>query len=149
MGPKVVKRLIIVMLLTMAALGSAAGEPSEAVGACPCTYLGVGVPWSEYSDPVKLSALVDGKMEEYILVDVRERGEYEMGHIRTAINIPLGSIAATPPSERKDALIIVYCKSGNRSAKAAETLKSLGYTGIVDFGGVGRWTEPLETGSPP
>lgn len=116
---------------------------------CPCRYLGVGVPWSEYSEPSKLVALVDGKAEAYILVDVRSPEEYASGHIRTAINIPVTEIAARPPTEQKDALIIVYCRSGVRSAKAAAALKELGYRGVIDFGGVSRWPGSLEVGSQP
>jgi rhodanese-related sulfurtransferase len=116
---------------------------------CPCRYLGVGVPWGEYSEPSKLVALVDGKAEAYILVDVRSPEEYASGHIRTAINIPVTEIAAHPPTEQKNALIIVYCRSGVRSAKAAAILKKLGYKGGVDFGGVSRWPGPLVVGSQP
>jgi rhodanese-related sulfurtransferase len=113
---------------------------------CPCKYLGVGVPWSEYSDPAKLTALIDGKAESYILVDVRGKEEFESGHIPTAINIPVDEIASRPPTEAKDALIILYCRSGVRSAKAASILRDLGYKGVIDFGGVSRWKGSLRAG---
>ncbi len=111
---------------------------------CPCSYLGIGLPWKEYADPVKLTALIEGKAEAYILVDVRTAEEFASGHIPSAVNIPVDEIAARPPTEQKDALLIVYCRSGVRSAKAAKILKDSGYTGVIDFGGINRWSGSIE-----
>jgi rhodanese-related sulfurtransferase len=58
-------------------------------------------------------------------------------------------IASHPPTEAKDALIILYCRSGVRSAKAAGILRDLGYKGVIDFGGVNRWKGGLQTGPEP
>jgi rhodanese-related sulfurtransferase len=85
----------------------------------------------------------------HVLVDVRTPAEYETGHIPTAINIPVDVIGTKPPSEQKDALIIVYCRSGNRSATARQILMDLGYTNVVDFGAVTRWEEALIMGKEP
>ena len=71
------------------------------------------------------------------IVDVREEDEYESGHLEKAINIPL-SILSTIDLD-KDAKIIVYCQSGRRSASAASRLKELGYTNVVDMGGINDW----------
>lgn len=139
--------LCALALLSAGALGLAAQSGYEAYGDdCPCRYLGVGVPWSEYSDPVKLTALIDGKAEAYILVDVRRPDEFAAGHIPTAINVPVDEIGSRTPTEQKDALIIVYCRSGVRSARAAATLKELGYKGVVDFGGMDRWKGSVAMG---
>jgi phage shock protein E len=104
---------------------------------------------AKYIDPAQLAALIDGKAETYFLVDVRTKEEYEAGHIRSAINIPVDQIATEPPTTDKDALILVYCRSGRRSAAAATALENLGYRNIVDFGGVSRWPGGLVAGPKP
>lgn len=71
------------------------------------------------------------------IVDVREKDEYESGHLEKAINIPL-SILETIDLD-KDAKIIVYCQSGRRSSNAKSILEDLGYTDVVDMGGINDW----------
>ena len=78
------------------------------------------------------------------LVDVRTAAEYNAGAIPSAINIPFDQIAGSLPTEDRSARIIVYCRSGNRSAVAADTLTELGFTDVLDFGGVGNWKGELE-----
>ena len=83
--------------------------------------------------------------EEYIILDVRTREEYENEHIPGAICIPNETIGAKeiPELPDKNQLILVYCRSGNRSKQASEKLAALGYTNIVEFGGINSW--PGET----
>ena len=69
---------------------------------------------------------------KYTIVDVRAFAEYETGHVKDAINIPYDSIDENVKLD-KDNTIIVYCKSGVRSKKAADTLKRLGYK-VIDLG---------------
>ena len=83
-------------------------------------------------------------MEEssgYIIVDVRTQKEYTAGHIPKAICIPNESIDKTPPAELadKNQEIFVYCRSGRRSKEAAQKLANMGYTNIVEFGGIISW----------
>lgn len=80
-----------------------------------------------------------------ILVDVRTEEEYRAGHIPGAVLIPNETIADTPPEQLPDldAEILIYCRSGNRSAQAANKLIALGYTNVYDFGGIIDW--PYET----
>lgn len=82
---------------------------------------------------------------EAIILDVRTQQEFDQGHIPGAICIPVETIGSEPPSELadKDATILVYCRSGNRSKQAAEKLVALGYTDIREFGGINSW--PYET----
>jgi rhodanese-related sulfurtransferase len=82
---------------------------------------------------------------DYIILDVRTASEFDGGHIPGAINIPNESIGtdAIPQLPGKDQLIFVYCRSGNRSKQASEKLVKLGYTNIVEFGGIIDW--PGET----
>lgn len=80
--------------------------------------------------------------EEIILLDVREVNEYEGGHIKGAVNAPLSSLDETELSYPKDEPIYVICRSGNRSAQAAELLKQRGYTEIYDVsGGMIAWEQ--------
>jgi rhodanese-related sulfurtransferase len=78
--------------------------------------------------------------QEVIIVDVRTQAEYDEGFIPNAILIPNESIDGEPMElVDKDATILVYCRSGNRSAQAAKKLVDLGYTNVYDFGGIIDW----------
>ena len=78
----------------------------------------------------------------YIILDVRTPEEFASGHIPKAINIPNEVIGTSeiPELPDKDQLILVYCRSGNRSKQASEKLVALDYTNIVEFGGINSWT---------
>ena len=78
------------------------------------------------------------KDDGHIIVDVRRQDEFESGHIPGAICIPNESIDKTPPAELadKNQEIFVYCRSGRRSKEAAQKLANMGYTNIVEFGGI-------------
>ena len=89
--------------------------------------------------------------DEYIIVDVRTFEEYCDGHIPGAINIPNESIVDEQPEllPDKDALILIYCRSGNRSKQAAQKLLSMGYTNLVEFGGIIDWKGEIVNGNNP
>lgn len=78
---------------------------------------------------------------DVIIVDVREAYEYNEGHVPNALLLPLGDIeklaATTLPD--KDATLLVYCRSGARSQVGSRTLLKLGYTNVLDFGGIIDW----------
>ena len=76
--------------------------------------------------------------ENYIILDVRRPDEYSEGHIPGAINVPNEEIGSAEIAElpNKSQLILVYCRSGRRSKEASEKLVKLGYTGIVEIGGI-------------
>ncbi len=80
--------------------------------------------------------------KNYIILDVRTAEEYASGHIPNAINIPNETIGSEeiPNLSDKEQLIFVYCRSGNRSKQASAKLAALGYTNIVEFGGINDWT---------
>ena len=84
----------------------------------------------------------------YIILDVRRPDEYAAGHIPNAINVPNESIGTDeiPELPNKDQLIMVYCRSGRRSKEASEKLVKLGYTNIVEFGGILDWKGEIVTG---
>ena len=77
----------------------------------------------------------------YIILDVRRPDEFAAGHIPNAINVPNESIGTSeiPELPDKNQLILVYCRSGRRSKEASEKLVKLGYTNIVEFGGILDW----------
>ena len=84
------------------------------------------------------------KAESPIVVDVREPEEFAQGHLADAINVPRGVLefrvdptnpAGVPALFDKSAQMVVYCKSGARSALAAQTLRTLGYQSVTSMGG--------------
>lgn len=88
--------------------------------------------------------IIDGQTGSLIL-DVRTDEEFASGHIENAILLPDYEIEENAQSllPDKDAQILVYCRSGRRSAAAAKALLALGYTDVLDFGGINDW--PYET----
>lgn len=82
---------------------------------------------------------------DWILLDVRTQAEYEQAHISGAVCVPNEEIGTEeiPELPDKEQLILVYCRSGNRSKQASEKLVQLGYTNVVEFGGIINW--PGET----
>lgn len=87
--------------------------------------------------------------DPYVLLDVRTEEELLERHIRGTILIPYTEIKDRAASElpNKDALILVYCRSGRRSAIAARELTRIGYTKVYDFGGINDWPYEIVTGA--
>ena len=82
--------------------------------------------------------------EDALVLDVRDLGEYGAGHILGAKNLPLARVesGAGEVAKKKDAALIVYCDTGDRSAKAAAALRKLGYSKVVNLsGGLGAWKQ--------
>lgn len=84
--------------------------------------------------------------KDYVIVDVRTPDEYKEGHIPNAINIPNETINEAVYNKLKDKnqLILIYCRSGSRSRQAAYKMQKLGYTNLVDFGGIINWKGKIE-----
>ena len=82
----------------------------------------------------------------YIILDARTIEEYNEGHIPNAICIPNETIDETVTTKlpNKDQLILIYCRSGNRSKQAALKLQQLGYTNLIEFGGIIDWSGEME-----
>ena len=83
----------------------------------------------------------------HVVVDVRRQDEYDAGHIPGAILIPNESIGCDSPEALPDydQIILIYCRTGNRSKQAAEKLAAMGYTNIYEFGGINTWTGDIVT----
>ena len=86
--------------------------------------------------------------DNYIILDVRTKEEYQEKHIPGAVNLPTETISTAdiPELPVKEHLILVYCRSGNRSKQAAKKLAALGYTNIIEIGGINDWTGETVSG---
>ena len=98
----------------------------------------------EQITPVEAKEIIDSGID-HIILDVREQEEFDEGHIPGAILIPYTEIESKAEEmlSDKDALILVYCRSGRRSKIASESLAKLGYLNVKEFGGIIDW--PYET----
>ena len=128
------KKLIVILLLAVLLTGCAATGDDKAN-----IYRQITM-----DDAVSMMAEESG----YIILDVRRPDEFAAGHIPGAINVPNEIIGTSeiPELPDKDQLIMVYCRSGRRSKEASEKLVKLGYTNIVEFGGINDWKGDIVTG---
>lgn len=87
--------------------------------------------------------MMEGK--DVIILDVRSREDYQREHIAGAVSLPNDEVEESAENvlPDKDAIILIYCKSGKNSAAAAEKLVKMGYKKVYDFGGIDDW--PYET----
>jgi len=118
----------------------------------PITLFGAG----KISDDIKENGYTSISMEEakeifvttgdYIILDVRTQSEYANGHIPGAINVANENILDERPAELPDLdqIIYVYCRTGHRSKLASAKLAELGYTNIIEFGGILDWDGETE-----
>ena len=125
----------ILLLLTALLLGGCAAQPASPSD--KATYRQISM-----EEAVTMMA----QESDYIILDVRRADEFASGHIPGAINVANESIGngEIPELPEKNKLILVYCRSGNRSKQAAQKLVDLGYTNIVEFGGIMDWTGEIE-----
>ena len=128
-----IMKTIIPMILTLLLLAGCAAAPSDKAAYRQITMEDAAAMMEEEAD--------------YIILDVRTKEEYASGHIPNAINIPNEVIGSEeiPELPDKDQLILVYCRSGNRSKQASKKLANLGYTNVVEFGGIMDWTGEIVT----
>lgn len=121
--------ILIVIMLSLAFASCGGGEEAE---------------YSQV-DTAKAKQLMETE-DNYVILDVRTDEEYSEGHIPGAMLIPDYEIEDKVESMLKDKeqLILVYCRSGNRSKGASEALAKLGYTNVVEFGGIIDWPYEIE-----
>ena len=85
--------------------------------------------------------------QEVVILDVREQDEFDAGHIPNAVLLPVGTInedTAAAVIDDLNAVVLVYCRSGNRSKTASQALADLGYTNVYEFGGINSWPYEVE-----
>ncbi len=114
------------------------------MGLCSCSGKG-DVPTSYEQISAEEAKRIMDTESAYVIIDARTDEEFAEGHIKGAVMIPEYEIAQKAESKipDKDALILVYCRSGRRSKIAAEELIKLGYTNVKEFGGIIDW--PYDT----
>jgi len=94
--------------------------------------------------PEEVRAMLDQKERDWVLIDVREQDEYRAGHLPGAIGCGRGileyHIADLVPDPDRE--IVLYCRGGHRSALAADSLQSMGYTNVASMsGGFREWVQ--------
>lgn len=125
------------MRRAMAVLGMAAVVAAGIAGlslpaqAAPSAAEATAVPLIE---PAALKKLMAGKTA-YFLIDVRTNAEFAAGHIDGAILMPLDTLPATYRRIPKGVKLVVYCRSGHRSAQAVSFLRGVGYDKAVSLNG--------------
>lgn len=121
---------ILLAVLLLSACGGQASSPA------PGQYVSIS--------QEEAKSLIDSE-SDYVILDVRTREEFAQVHIPGALLIPHTEIADRAEQELPDKaqLILVYCRSGNRSKTASQTLADMGYTNVKEFGGINTW--PYET----
>ncbi len=129
--------LTLTFLLAATACGAADNEATVPTTAADVTY--------EQLSAEQAKEIMDSE-QPYYLIDARTDAEFAEGHIAGAVVIPEYEIAQRAENEiaDKDALILVYCRSGRRSKIAAEELIKLGYTNVKEFGGIIDWLYEIE-----
>ncbi len=125
---KKLRRLIIMLLISLSLFGLTACRDGDN----NATYEQI---------TAKEAKTIMEMQQDYIIIDARTQEEYSQGHIEDSILIPEYEIAERAEKELpdKDALILVYCRSGRRSKIASEELVNLGYTNVKEFGGIIDW----------
>lgn len=129
----IVKKHIIFLAVLILALSGCGNREAEVLKETKNTYKQIST-----EEAVELMETEEG----YIILDVRTPEEYAEKHIVNAINIPNEEIGEQEIAELpdKEQMILVYCRSGNRSKQASAKLCALGYRNVIEFGGIIDWT---------
>ena len=125
------KRILVLFLVILFILTGCGGMPVE----------------STYQQITQKEAKDMMDTQEVIVLDVREQDEFDAGHIPGAVLLPVGTITTDTASSvipEEDSMVLVYCRSGNRSKTASKALVDLGYTNIYEFGGINTWPYEVE-----
>jgi len=100
---------------------------------------------------ISASEYLQMRDQAHTLVDVRQPGEWQAGHAKAAVHIPLGDISARMQEIAQDKPVVVICASGNRSAMAATKLAQSGFSNVYNFsGGMAAWKStglPVQSGA--
>lgn len=143
------KPVLRILSLAFAALllsGCAAPQAAPAASAPPEATVTAATAQYHKITAEEAKARMDSG-DEILVLDVRTQEEYDAGHIAGAVLLPNETIVDTKPDSLPDlnAEILIYCRSGNRSAQAAKKLAAMGYTNVYDFGGILDWPYDVVT----
>jgi len=150
------RNLLLMALAALTALSMTAckGPVSVSPTAVPTSVSQQNAPAERVLTPEEAYAMITGE-DPVVVVDVRTAEEYAQRHIPGAILVPNEEIGDRQPDllPIKNAKILLYCRTGNRSAQALQKLQAMGYTQVWDFGGIvdwpyetvaGAWEDPLD-----
>lgn len=124
---KTLSRLILPVLMTLSMITASAQKKETTMA-------------YEQISQKEAKSLMDNN-KNIVILDVRTKKEFDEGHIKGAINIPVETIGSIPPAQLRDKkqMILVYCRSGRRSKMAAQKLGTMGYENVLEFGGIMDW----------
>lgn len=139
--------LLLATTLTLAACGAPSAPVAAPVveSAAPAAVAMADRP--QLLSPQEYDAQFARTGAGHLLVDVRTAEEFASGHIAGAVNIPVQELGSRLAEIGKDRPVVVYCRSGSRSAQAASILDDAGYSGVYDLGGIVDWQQagfPIE-----
>ena len=100
------------------------------------------------ASPFRTTGMTTLNTEDYVIIDVRTYPEHIESRIPDSILMPYDNIENMISNQEieKDETIVVYCRSGRRSSIAKEKLVSMGYTNVIDIGGIVDWNGPTVSG---
>lgn len=124
----------IIGVIVLAAVLIYVGQPSPAAQGAATTAIRAEISPADYQSQFVSSG------SAHLLIDVRTPEEFGTGHIEGAVNIPVESLASRLNEVPSGQPIVVYCRSGNRSAQASNILAQAGYSTVYDLGGIIDWT---------
>ena len=133
------KKILVVMLAALCLLCGCGGEE-------PSREETVVVTFRQISQEEAKTIMSTNR--EAVILDVRTQEEFDSGHIKGAVLLPVDEITEETAREvipTQDTQVLVYCRSGNRSVTASKTLAQLGYTEVYEFGGINTWPYETET----
>ena len=139
-------RLLSIMLgASLFAIGIAGCSPAPAaqppVAAADTQQQAVQTAVNEKITPADYQANFVSSEAPHLLLDVRTRPEFASGHIPGAMNIPVQELSSRLNEVPQDQSVVVYCRSGNRSAQAAQILGNADYSQVYDLGGIASWVD--------
>ncbi|MPN44800.1 Thiosulfate sulfurtransferase GlpE [bioreactor metagenome] len=139
--------LLLAATLLLAACAPAAGSAGASASTAASSGSAAAATYQKITAEEAQQMLQD--QPDAILLDVRTQEEYDTQHIEGATLLTDSDIAgrAADVLPDKDAVILVYCRSGRRSAASSQQLAELGYTNVYDFGGIIDWPYGVVTGS--
>jgi len=139
--------LLLAATLLLAACAPAAGSAGASASTAASSGSAAAATYQKITAEEAQQMLQD--QPDAILLDVRTQEEYDTQHIDGATLLTDSDIAerAADVLPDKDAVILVYCRSGRRSAASSQQLAELGYTNVYDFGGIIDWPYGVVTGS--
>jgi len=137
------RQLLLLALAALLLTGCGAGKPEQGEAE------NVAHTYQQISQETAIEMME--RDDGHVIVDVRRVDEFAAGHIPGAILIPNEDIDGAPPAELPDLdqIILIYCRSGNRSKQASQKLADMGYTNIYEFGGILTWPGEVVTEETP